>query len=95
MASSADTTELGSEKLKAAAHPYDNSIRPMIVTRESNEIFYNIIKVFGELTGTYALLNTSLNLHGSPIVNDAEDLIYVLENSKLDGAITEENIILI
>ena len=89
MASSSETTHLGAKKLSAAAHPYDNTIRPMIVTKDSNEIFYKIIKKIGELSGTYALLNTSLNLHGLPIVNDADDLIHVLKNSEIEGVITE------
>ena len=94
MASSAETTKLGSEKLRAASHPYDNTIRPMIVTKENNEFFYNIINSFGNLSGTYALLNTSLNLHGLPIVNNAEDLIHVLKNSLIDGVITENYFII-
>jgi len=54
----------------------------------------DIINQFGKITDTYALLNTSLNLHGFPIVNDADDLIFVLENSQLDGCILENKLLI-
>ncbi len=94
MAAAARTTNVGAQKLKAAIHPYDHSSRPQILERKSNELFYDIIHAFGELTGTYALLNTSLNLHGYPIVNNGEDLIFVLENSGLNGCILEDRLII-
>ncbi len=39
------------------------------------------------LTGIGAILNTSLNLHGLPIVCDVKDAIYTLAHSDLDGLI--------
>lgn len=94
MASAADTTPAGADRLKAATHPYDRTARPQIVTRETNALFHDIIAAFGTESGTHALLNTSLNLHGYPIVNDAEDLIFILENSNLDGCVLEDRILL-
>jgi len=94
MAAAADTTKKGGISIEAAVHPYDQTARPQIVSKDFNLHFYNIIEAFGKLTGTYALLNTSLNLHGYPIVNNAEDLIFVLENSELDGCILKNSIIL-
>ena len=86
----ARTTREGAKALRAATHPYDQTARPQIVAPETNLRFSEIIEAFGRLTGVYGLLNTSLNLHGYPIVNDAEDLIFVLANSSLDGCIVEE-----
>lgn len=81
-------------KILASLHPYDFTARPQIVKKDMNKMFYTIIKKFGDLTGTYALLNTSLNLHGNPIVNDSIDLINLLKKSRIDGCIMKKFIIL-
>ena len=94
MASGSNVTNLGKKIMSAAVHPYDLTARPQIVTKDKNELFYNIIKNFGKLTDRYVLLNTSLNLHGFPIVNDNSDLKYILKNSLLDGCILDDKIIL-
>ena len=47
----------------------------------------NLIKRFGKLTKLYALLNTSFNLHGKPIVNSAKDAIKIFLETDLDGLI--------
>ena len=94
MASGSNVTSLGKKIMSAAVHPYDFTARPQIVSKDKNNFFYKIIESFGKYTGRYVLLNTSLNLHGFPIVNDYKDLIYILENSSLDGCILENKIIL-
>ena len=80
--------------MRAAIHPYDATARPQVVQRHINPVFAGIIEAFGNLTGTFGLLNTSLNLHGFPIVNDADDLIFVLENSDLDGVVTGRHLMI-
>ena len=94
MACCNNTKEHKREHILAGIHPYDYTARPQIVRKNLNKKFYEIIKSFGKITGRYALLNTSLNLHGYPIVNNSSDLIYLLENSQLDGCILENYIIL-
>lgn len=94
MACAAHTTERGQRELRAAIHPYDATGRPQVVQERINPLFARVISAFGERTGTYAVLNTSLNLHGYPIVNNAADLIFVLENSDLDGVVTEQHLLL-
>lgn len=83
MIMSYDTTEKQNEML-AAIHPYDRTARPQVITRSWNESYYDILKYFQERTGRGVLMNTSFNLHGFPIVNTAEDAIYVMKNSGLD-----------
>ncbi|MGH2278599.1 carbamoyltransferase C-terminal domain-containing protein [Aliarcobacter sp. ERUVET-7] len=82
-----DTTEDGYEAMTAAAHPADKSARPEMLTKELNEEVYSIMEEFEAMTGRGAILNTSFNLHGFPIVNTPKEAIYVLENSGLDGLI--------
>ena len=44
----------------------------------------SLIKKFEGLTGIGGLLNTSMNLHGEPIVTNSSDAIHTLINSELD-----------
>ena len=82
-----DSTALAKEHLKAAIHPNDFTVRPQLVSPQTNEDYYQLIKAFEKKTGIGALLNTSLNLHGSPIACNAKDAIEVLVKSGLDGMI--------
>ena len=66
-----DTTEMGYKQLKAATHPYDKTARPQTVD-SSNGDYYDILKGYHEATGNMGFLNTSFNLHGYPIVSNAE-----------------------
>jgi len=66
------TTKEGGNKIPATIHPYDRTCRPQTVRRKWNSHYYKIIKVFEESTGIGAILNTSFNLHGSPVVGTPE-----------------------
>jgi len=76
-------------QISAAVHPYDETCRPHIVFKEENPSYHELINQFGATTGTYALLNTSLNLHGSPIVSSFDDAFSVFIESELDGLLTD------
>jgi carbamoyltransferase len=96
MTNSCRTTKVGSKKLAAAIHPYDLSCRPQIVNKDDAEIseFHKLISKFGHLTETYALLNTSFNLHGSPIVNTYQEGYDIFVDSNLSAIIVDNCIIL-
>lgn len=94
MSIACETTETGRQELQAAIHPADKTARPQLVTREMNEAYYELLFAFKQITGTGALLNTSLNIHGYPIARNAKDAIRVLENSDLDGMIFEDYLVL-
>ena len=87
-----DTTNEGKKKLKAAIHPADETARPQLVDESSKE-YYQIIKEFKNITGVGALLNTSFNLHGEPIVLGVEDALRVFENSEIDYLILGDYLI--
>lgn len=89
-----DTTKEGYEAMIAACHPADHTARPQILDRESNPVFYDILESFESLTGCGALLNTSFNLHGYPIVNTPDEAFDVLEHSGLEGLILNHSLIL-
>ena len=78
------TTNKGYEKMISACHPADKSARPQILEKKHNSKLYEIILEFGKKTDCYAVLNTSFNLHGFPIVNTPKDAFFVFENSGLD-----------
>ena len=79
-----DSVEKSREKLVAAMHQYDFTVRPQVVSREHNSDYHSIIKSFRKEAGIGAVLNTSFNLHGFPIVYTPEDAYYVFENSGLE-----------
>lgn len=83
MAVAMDTKKDFLKDIKAGTHPYDETIRPQILTKSQNEGYYNLIEEFSKITGIGSLLNTSYNLHGLPVVNDIDDAIHVFENSGL------------
>ena len=89
-----DTTARGKKDLVAATHPGDTSARPQILKRSANPQYYDLIRAFEKVTGIGALLNTSFNLHGEPIVRNAEDAYHTFINSGLDGIIFEKKLIL-
>ena len=89
-----DSTDLGKDHLKAAIHPADATVRPQLVESEVNPEYHELISAFEKRTGIGALLNTSLNLHGSPIVCTAEDAIETLLKSGLDGMILPSILVL-
>lgn len=79
-----DSTPEGGEMLVAGSHPFDRTIRPQLVN-ELNPGYRDIIRAFKARTGCGGILNTSFNLHGSPIVGTPEIAIHTLVNSELDA----------
>jgi carbamoyltransferase len=80
-----DSTEEAKDKIPATLHPYDGTCRPQTVRSEWNPSYYKIIKIFESATGIGAILNTSFNLHGYPMVGTPQTALWTLANSKLDG----------
>jgi carbamoyltransferase len=74
----------GHADLNAGSHPRDRTIRPQSVTKTGNPGYHKLISRFEEQTGRGAVLNTSFNLHGFPIVYSPADAIDVLCKSGLE-----------
>ena len=77
------TKKRAQTELAAAIHSYDFTARPQLLEKEYNPAYYNLIKSFEKHTGIPALLNTSFNLHGYPIVCTPANAIYTLKKSGL------------
>lgn len=89
-----ESTPLARRDLAAAIHPSDFTVRPQFVEEKYNHDYHNLIKQFEKITGIGGLLNTSLNLHGEPVVGSTEDAIHTLVNSDLDAMLIEDVFIL-
>ncbi len=79
------TREVAKRSIPAALHQHDLTGRPQVVFREDNPSYYRLIKRFMDRTGVGAVLNTSFNLHGYPIVYTPSQAIFTLQNSDLDA----------
>ena len=71
------------EHIVAGTHPKDRTIRPQVVTASANPDYHAVIGHFERLTGRGAVLNTSFNLHGEPIVATAQDALRVMAASDI------------
>ncbi len=79
-------------KLPAVSH-LDYSARVQTVKKETNPIFYKILKEFEKISGFPILLNTSFNVNGEPIVNSPDDALNTFFNSGLDFLIMNDILI--
>ena len=85
-----DTTSLCQQEAPAAIHPYDYSARPQVLDAATNPELADILTAFQAQTNRSVLLNTSLNVHGNPIINHPYDAAVMLCNGNLDGLILED-----
>ena len=79
-----ESTKKGAEYLDAGSHPADETLRPQMVTKNMNPKYHSLIKEFQNKTGVGGILNTSFNLHGSPIVNTASEAYNVFKKTDID-----------
>jgi carbamoyltransferase len=94
MAISLDARPEMHDKIVAGSHPYDLTVRPQFVSREHATAYHKLISEFEQLTGIAALLNTSFNLHGEPIVNTIEDALHTFERSGLDHLLINDSVLI-
>ena len=71
------------DKIPGAVH-IDGTARVQTISKTDNPFLYELIKKFGDKTGFYLLLNTSLNLKGDPISESLDESINIY--SKIEGA---------
>lgn len=84
MAISLDARTEKYRDIEAGTHPYDKTVRPQFVSQEHTPEYHQLISEFCKLSGVPALLNTSFNLHGEPIVDTIADAVRTFELSGLD-----------
>lgn len=77
------TNPKGRDEIVAALHPHDGTARAQILDDAWNPEYYRIIREFERRTGIGAVLNTSFNLHGEPLVCSPADAVDTFERSGL------------
>jgi carbamoyltransferase len=87
-----DTTDRRDE-IVAAVHQEDGTARAQTVAKSSSPGFHRVIEQFERRTGRAAVLNTSFNLHGFPIVTGACDAIDVLLRSSLENLVVDDQLV--
>lgn len=80
-------------EIAAGVHAFDQTARLQWVNETSDPDFHGLIAAFGDRTGRYAILNTSFNIHGEPIVMTAKDAIDVLKRSDLDAVVIGDQLV--
>lgn len=78
-----DTTPEAWKDLAAALHPFDLTARPQVLN-DLNPPWTKLAREFRKLTGVGALLNTSFNLHGFPIVGHPDTALDTFVKSDID-----------
>jgi carbamoyltransferase len=68
----------------------DGTVRPHVVSRAANPRFHQLISEFERHTGLPAVINTSLNRRGEPMVCSPRDALAMFFASGLEHAILED-----
>lgn len=79
-----ETSARGRRELAAGVHPADATCRPQVLEPGDNPGYEELITAFERVTGVGAVLNTSFNLHGEPVVQTPADAARVFRLSGLD-----------
>jgi carbamoyltransferase len=78
-----DCTEYMKETSPAVVH-VDGTARGQLVRAETNPGFHAILSEYQKLTGIPSLVNTSYNMHESPIVRTPDDAVTAFLQAQLD-----------
>ncbi len=62
----------------------DHSARIQTVTREENEIYYDLIKEYEKISGIPVIINTSFNVRGEPVVCTPHDAYMCFMRTNMD-----------
>ena len=71
------------DKIPAITH-VDGTGRLQTVSRSTNQLYYDLISKFFEITDVPVVVNTSMNVRGEPIVNTPEQAFNMLIKTDLD-----------
>ena len=84
MITSCNFKENKKDAVPAVVH-VDGTGRLHIVRQKDNRHFHELIRNFGELTGEYIILNTSMNIKGEPIVCSPVDAVKCFYSTGIDA----------
>jgi carbamoyltransferase len=78
-----DTLPAQATRIPAACHA-DLSARVQTVSRDTNPRFHALLQAFERESGVPVLINTSFNVRGEPMVNDARDALNAFHATPID-----------
>jgi carbamoyltransferase len=70
------------ERVPAVSHM--GTARVQAVHEDTNPLFHDLIRQFGDAAGVPMVLNTSFNVRGEPIVNTPHNALDTFANSGID-----------
>ena len=79
-------------KIPAVTH-VDGSGRLQTIRKYQNQLYYNLIKEFGKLSGIPILINTSFNIRGEPIVCNPHDAYKCMMGTGIDYLVIDKFLI--
>ena len=71
----------------------DGTGRLQTVSRNTNELYYNLINEFYKITGVPVIINTSMNVMGEPIVNTPEQAHSMIVKTDMDYIVMGNNLV--
>lgn len=79
-------------KVRGALH-IDGSTRPQICGAKENPRFHGLLAAYGKETGLGALLNTSFNGDGLPLVSTVEEALLFFSSTDLDALVIHDQLL--
>jgi carbamoyltransferase len=79
-------------KIPAAIH-FDRTARPQSICRLTNPLFHELVSAFNRITGVPAVINTSFNVSGEPIVLTPNDAIRTFFASALNALVIDRFVV--
>ena len=80
------------EKIPAVTH-IDGTSRLQTISKNTNQLFYDLINEFYKITDVPVLINTSMNVRGEPIVNTPEQAYNMIIKTDMDYIVMGDYII--
>ncbi|MDX1592843.1 MAG: carbamoyltransferase C-terminal domain-containing protein, partial [Gammaproteobacteria bacterium] len=71
----------------------DHTARPQIIERETNPLYYDILRAFRDRTGIPCLVNTSFNAHEEPIINTPAEALRALADGRVDFLVCDAGLV--
>jgi carbamoyltransferase len=85
-------TKKGIKEVPATVH-VNHTGRPQYIKREANPLYYDLIQAYHQKTGIPAIINTSFNVRGEPIVCTPEDAINCFLHTEIDYLVIDNYIV--
>lgn len=83
---------IGKKTIPATVH-VNNTGRPQTVNKSDNPLYYQLLKTYYQKTGIPAIINTSFNVRGEPIINTPEEAVNCFLTTDIDILVMDQYIV--